>query len=316
MRAIWTATVIATLLGATALAGCNRSADTSDRAVSAEAASPAAAPSPMPARQGDASSSQVPVATGQTAPASAQTLPLLAFAYTATLEAPDDAVVSLMRRHEQACTQAGPTVCQVTAAESSTDREHQTVRGRLTLRAQPQWLARFRAGLEQDARGAGGRLTGAATETEDLTRSIVDTEAYLRAKTALRDRLQQLLETRSAPVGDLVQLERSLAEVQGEIDAANSQLQVMRTRVATSTLTLNYQSTRSAVTGGVWRPVAEASENFFGVFAWAVAAIIVLVAALVPFALVAVPIGWLVVRSRRRAKARRVAAAAGGTPAP
>lgn len=304
MRAIWTTAVLTTAL----LAGCGR--DMSGAASSEAAVSPAAAPSPLTARQGDAAAgSPIPAATGQTAPAPVQALPMLAFAYTATLEAPNDAVTALMLRHEQACAQAGPAVCQVTSAESSTDRENQEVRGRLTLRAQPQWLSRFRAGLHQDARGAGGRLTGGATETEDLTRSIVDTEAYLRAKTALRDRLQQLLETRSASVADLVQLERSLAEVQGEIDAANSQLQVMRTRVATSTLTLNYQSTRSAVAGGVWRPVAEASQNFFGVFAWAVAAIIVLVAALVPFALIAVPIGWLIVRSRRRAKARRAAAA-------
>lgn len=309
MRAIWTAAVLTAVF----LAGCGRAGG--GGTVSEAAVTAAAAPSPPMARgAADATASPIPPAAGQTTPAPVQALPVLAFAYTATLEAPNDAVTALMRRHEQACAQAGPAVCQVTSAESSTDREDQEVRGRLTLRAQPQWLARFRAGLDQDARGAGGRLTGGATETEDLTRSIVDTEAYLRAKTALRDRLQQLLETRSAPVADLVQLERSLAEVQGEIDAANSQLQVMRTRVATSTLTLNYQSTRSAVTGGVWRPVAEASENFFGVFAWAVAAIIVLVAAAVPFALVAVPVGWLIVRSRRHARARRAAAPTTSSP--
>ena len=79
-------------------------------------------------------------------------------------------------------------------------------------------------------------------ESEDLTRQIVDTEAAVRARTALRDRLQAILATRPGKLSDLLEVEKELARVQGELDATQSELAVMRTRVVTSLLTITYSS--------------------------------------------------------------------------
>lgn len=307
MRATW----VSASVGILALGACGQAAG--ERATTSSnmelAAAPAVAPAEGPATRGANATAPVPVGQSAAQPAS-PSLPQLAFSYSTTIEAPNGRVAGLMRRHEQACAQAGPTQCQVIGSNSSTDRETDAVRAELTLRARPEWLTRFRAGLDGDARGAGGRVLGSQATSEDLTRSIVDAEAYLRAKTTLRDRMQQLLETRNAPLAELLALEQQLAQVQGEIDAATSNLQVMRTRVATSSLTLTYQSTTSAVGGGTWQPVGDAADNFFRVTAWAVAAVMMLAAAALPFVLVVVPAVWFGLRARRRAQARRAGAAA------
>ena len=59
---------------------------------------------------------------------------------------------------------------------------------------------------------------GSTVETDDLSRSIVDTEAALRSKRALRDRLQALLQRPADKVQDLFDVEQQLTQVQTEID--------------------------------------------------------------------------------------------------
>ena len=73
-------------------------------------------------------------------------VPLLAYRYLYRINAPAKAIGRLVAKHEAACQAAGPSVCQVT--ETSVSRESQnTASGRLSLRARPDWLEGFRAGL-------------------------------------------------------------------------------------------------------------------------------------------------------------------------
>ena len=157
--------------------------------------------------------------------------PMLAYSYSYGLELPHQRVDPLRRRHEEACAKAGYRVCQVVSTSIS-DQGNGAIRGDLTIRATPAWLGTFRAALEGDAEGAGGRIETSDVSSEDLSREIVDTEAQLRAKLTLRDRLQALLAGRPGRLSDLLAVERELARVQAEIDSAQSQLTVMRARVA------------------------------------------------------------------------------------
>ncbi len=145
--------------------------------------------------------------------------------------------MGVMDGHVAACRNAGPRVCQLVASRRDGDPQD-SLHGSLSLRAEPQWLQRFIKGVQSDAVGAAGRVTSQWTTTEDLTREIVDTEATLRAKRALRDRLQQLLATRPGSLSDLLGVERELSRVQSEIDSTESNLTAMRTRVAMSALTI------------------------------------------------------------------------------
>lgn len=243
----------------------------------------------------------------QSAEPTPQAAPQIAYSYRYALEIPADRAPGLMNRHEQACVAAGTGVCQVIGARS--DRQgRDALSARLEVRATPAYIARLRATLAEDVKGAGGRIASEATDSEDLTRSLSDTTARLNALTTLRDRLQQLLATRSGPLDQLLQVERELARVQGELDATRSALETMRTRVATSRLTIDYHAAGRLAPDSAFRPVTEALSGALGVFMTTLGALILIVAGLAPIALIAAPLVWLFLR-RRRAKT-----AAGATP--
>jgi hypothetical protein len=222
----------------------------------------------------------------------------LAYSYQVGLELPAARVNAVMESHVQACQAAGPRLCQLVGSNVSGDPDSY-ISGYVAIRGEPTWLRGFMNGLEAQADEAGGRLKSRTVQSEDLTRQIVDTEARLRAQTALRDRLQELLRSRPGRLADLLEVERELARVQGEIDAVQSALAVMRTRVSMSELNLSYESRPQAVGSDTFQPLRDAFANFLGIVVGGFAAIIVIIAGLIPFAVVIVPIVWLLLRWRK-----------------
>lgn len=255
----------------------------------------------------EAARDSVPAAAEVAAP------PRVAYVYRYALELPTDRALELMKRHERACAGAGPAVCQVIGSESNRIGRDE-LSARLEIRATPAYIGRFRDALAGEAEAAGGRVAAATTESEDLTRALVDTEARLRAQTTLRDRLQQLLATRSAPLEQLLATERELARVQGDIDAIQSNLAVMRTRVATSRLEIEYRSAGRLAPDSAFRPVSAALDGALAAFMTTLATLITVFAVLLPIALIVAPVTWLTLRRRRAARTRKAAATPPANP--
>lgn len=253
-------------------------AATAEAAAGDMAATPAdvasAAPAPSP---------QVKVPAG---------VPMLAYSYFYGVEGSPKAVRVLAARHEASCVKAGPAVCQVIGS-SLNARGDDRVSLQLSMRAAPAWLTRFRQGLTEEAKAEGGRVNRSDVTSEDLSRQIVDTEARLRAQTTLRDRLQALLATRPGKLADLVELERELARVQGELDAAQSQLAVMRQRIATSQIEITYESAGVLAPQGVWSPLARAFGDFLAIVAYTLAGLVRFVAWTAPWLLIGGLLAWL-----------------------
>lgn len=268
----------------------------------------AMAPAP-PAAQDAVSSADQPTATKPDTPPQQPRggVMFLAYTYQMGLEIPAEHLADVMDAHVRACLSAGPTLCQLVGSNRSGDPQS-SMNGMVDLRGEPNWLRSFMGGINAQATAAGGRVTSQATSTEDLTRNIVDTEAHIRAQTALRDRLQEMLRNRPGRLSDLLDVERELARVQGEIDSTQSALAVMRTRVAMSELTINYASAPKLIGSDTFEPLRQAVAGFLGVVAWGFAAIITLIAGLLPFAIVIVPVVWGVIRWRRK-RAERAATA-------
>jgi hypothetical protein len=261
----------------------NRFAPEADMAQEA----PAAAPAPPPAPS-----------QGPSQPAGPAPVLYLAYSYGMGLEIPSERLPGVMDQHIRACQDAGPRLCQLINSNRTGDPESY-IEGYVSLRGEPQWLRTFMGGLSAQVDEAGGRIISQSTNTEDLTRQIVDTEARLRAQTALRDRLQELLRSRPGRLADLLEVERELARVQGEIDAVQSNLAVMRTRVAMSELTLNYRSAPRPVGSDTLEPLRVALADFLKIVVSGFAAIVVVIAALLPFAIVLIPLGWALLRWRK-----------------
>lgn len=247
------------------------------------------------------SAAPVPMEAATTPVQAPVVLPLMAYAYSYRLELPAAKAGELLARHQEACEAAGPALCQVVNARSTTSGRDQAS-GQLVIQAQPAWLKTFRNGLSRDAEGAGGRILERNTDAEDLTRSIVDTEASIRAATALQTRLERLLVERPGNLQDALTIEQELARVRGTIDATRSALEVMKGRVATSKLTLDYVSRGVAAPDGVESPIKRAFDGFLGNVAGMLAALITLLSFLLVPGLIAGPIIWWGVRRSRRPK--------------
>ena len=120
-----------------------------------------------------------------------------------------------------------------------------------------------------------------------------------------RSCLEGLLASRQGKLSDLIEVEEQLSSTQGEIDAARSELAMMRTRVAASEMTLDYSA--PATFGAIWAPVTQATKGATGVFAGGVGIVITVFAAIAPLAF----LGGLIALLARWFSKRKVGSRAG-----
>lgn len=236
---------------------------------------------------------------------------LIAYRYDYRFETPAAATADLVAAHQSACSAAGADQCQIVSANIFDDGRG-SISASVQLRASPAWVETFRGGLEAELETAGGRIQNQSQAADDLTSAIYDMEARLEAKRVLRTRLISLLERETASVEELVQVERELANVQGEIEGSEAQIRVMRGRVSMSALGLNYTSRVEAVSPGAFDPLSHALTNVFRELASGLANVITFIAGFAPWLLVIVPLFWLLSRwlrgllqARREAKAAK-----------
>ena len=241
-------------------------------------------------------------AADQAKPA-APAAPRLAYTYHFEIEAPSDGVAAVERRQEQACVAAGPQVCQVVGSNLS--RQNGEVFGKLELKAVASWVAAFRGRLDAEVQGAGGKVASEDVSSEDLSRQIVDTGAALRAKSMLRDRLEKLLAERPGKLSELLDLEKNIADVQGDIDTTQSELAAMQGKVLMSDLTLDYRSKSGVIGTGAAASLGQAFGDFLGNVVSVLAILVTLASYLLPLAVVGA-LGWWIlgplVRGRPRTK--------------
>lgn len=208
----------------------------------------------------------------------------IAYTHALGLRLPAAQIDPVMQGHLAACRAAGTQTCIITNSWLQTPNED-WVSATLNLRATPEWIETFLGGVESEASAAGGEVSSRSTSAEDLTRAILDTDARLQAQITLRDRLQGLLETRNAELGDLLSIERELARVQGQIDSMTSTLKAMRLRVSLSEMNINYETKPKAVSASTFEPLSDAFGGFFRTFFEALAAIVLAFAVGLPWLL-------------------------------
>ena len=105
----------------------------------------------------------------------------------------------------------------------------------------------------------------------------------------------EVLRTRKGDVRELVEAERSVAQVNQEIDQARSWLKEMQGRVAYSRVTVRYE-TGMPVGNDFVRPIASVIGSLGSIFGYVVAALIALGAVVLPIGAIA----WAGRRINRR----------------
>jgi Domain of unknown function (DUF4349) len=217
-------------------------------------------------------------------------LPQLAYTYDYRWQMPATEIGTLQRRHASLCEQQGPTICQILGM-TKTGEDDGEVSGQLQMAVATRQARAFGALLEDEAQDAGAEQIAAEITSEELSKQLVDTEARLRTRTQLRDRLQEVLRTRKGSVEELVEAERGVAAVNEEIDQARSWLKEMEGRVAFSRVTVHYE-TGTPVTRDFLDPVTGALGSLGSIFGYLVALLILIGA-------VALPVGGVWWAARR-----------------
>lgn len=286
------------------LAGCSQSHEESAAQMAdAETVAPAA---PQEAKGAADSAAKPLTQDGASAPgqaAQAPRPPQIAYTYQFGFRIAEKAITPLQQRHADLCESKGPQVCRIIAMEQS-GAEGDYAYGKLELDVVANQARAFGKELGKIAKGEGGEEVRSAIAGEDLSKQIVDTEARLRARTLLRDRLMEILATRKGSVAELVEAERGVAQVNEEIDQAQSWLAEMKGRVAYSHMTVSYDSSAPG-SGGFLHPIRNALGSLGSILGTVIAGIIVVLTALIPITCVVVLLVWGLRRLRALNRKRR-----------
>lgn len=216
----------------------------------------------------------------------------IAYSHSLGLRLPKGEVDPMMQAHVAACQAAGTNTCIVINSNVYNSNEDY-VSGNVSIRANPVWIETFLGQVDEDTEDAGGEVTNRSTRAEDLTRSIIDTASRLDAQRTLQGRLEGLLERRDGTLGDLLQIERELARVTGDIESIEAQLKALRLRVSMSSLDVSYETKVPAFSGSRSNPLGEALGDFFYNFSAAIAAVITAFAVGLPWLLLIAVFLWI-----------------------
>ena len=216
----------------------------------------------------------------------------IAYSHSLGLRLPKGGVDQMMQAHVEACKSAGTDTC-IVVNSNIYNSDEDYVSGNVSLRANPDWIDSFLAGIDEEAEEAGGEISSRSTRAEDLTRQIIDTDSRLDAQRTLQGRLEGLLERRDGTLGDLLQIERELARVTGDIESIEAQLKALRLRVSMSSLDISYETKLAAFSGSRANPLGEAIDNFFYNLSGAIAAVITAFAVGLPWLLLIGVFLWI-----------------------
>lgn len=221
----------------------------------------------------------------------------IAYAYSFGFRVAANSLPDLQRSHADLCKKMGPQSCRVMEmSQSGADEDY--AYGKLLLEVAAPQAQGFGAQLEKIAQGLDSEQISSAVSGEDLSKQIVDTEAKLRARVLLRDRLMELLATRKGTVAELIEAERGVAEVNQEIDEAQSWLKELQGRVEFSKVTIEYESENRSGSSFL-SPIKAVLGSLGMIFGGVIAGLIALTVALVPISLFVVGVRWLWRRVRR-----------------
>ncbi|MEA3060991.1 MAG: hypothetical protein QOJ94_772 [Sphingomonadales bacterium] len=181
--------------------------------------------------------------------------PRIAYTYSLGYRLGAGRVAEVQRSHVSLCDRLGPARCRILSMSRDSGDDSAT-EAALSLLVDARIARPFQDRLDAAASGAGGTVSNRGIQAEDLSKQMIDTEAKLRGKEALSQRLLALLQTHRGNVGELVQAERAYAQTQEELEAARAWLAEMRGRVTMSKIDIAYAGV-APVSHSAWRPVRD-----------------------------------------------------------
>lgn len=203
-----------------------------------------------------------------------------------------------------ACTQLD---CEVVSSSVRKELRDQPGGADLEMRVNPKDAPQLLGQLE----GA-GRVASHSTASEDRTVQVVDVHAHIKNRTEFRDSLRALLQQPGAnrKLSDVLEIQQTLSQTQAELDSHATQLKLLMQETTKQLVQVSFRPEVTLTEGRAANPIWTALRDAGQVMAGSVASLITLVAALVPWLLLVVPLLWALRRVwawRARRRAQRTA---------
>jgi Domain of unknown function (DUF4349) len=217
----------------------------------------------------------------------------IAYTHRYAIEAERAKLRAVLDAHLARCKQLD---CEVVNQSYQEENDNQPPSANLAVRVAHKDTAEFTEVLKS----GDGRVLRQSTAAEDKTLQVVDIEARITNLQQLRERYRKLLADPKAGIKEAVELERALAQAQGELDSLAAQRRVLAQQTERELFAIDYQARRSAIERSVFEPVKEALLSFADVFMRSVGALISFVAASLVWIALLVVLGLVIRRWLRR----------------
>ena len=167
--------------------------------------------------------------------------PSIAYSYTVTYAFDRRTVGQVQGRQLALCSQLGSMRCLVVKSTLNVaGPEDHIVTDEAVLLIDARLAGEMNRRLDALAVAGGATPTNRQVEAEDVTRQVIDTDARVRAKQALAERLLTIIRSGNGKVGELVEAERAYAANQEELDAARGDQSSLAQRVTMSRVLIYY----------------------------------------------------------------------------
>ena len=161
-----------------------------------------------------------------------------------------------------------------------------------------------------------GSVLGQEHSAQDVTAQVVDVASRVKSQQASVDRVRALMD-RAQSITDVISLEAALTQRESDLESLEAQQQALQSQTAMSTVTVQVFEKPVAVAATPARPgrnvgsaaLRALADGWHGLYLTFRVLLVALSAAL-PFALVLLPLGWLLLRLARRRGVVPAAAAA------
>ena len=224
----------------------------------------------------------------------------LAVSHFFTLRLPNDQIEAVQSRHLEECAKLGCTLLR-----TSLDRANE---GRITAYTSVRLSPAAYATFVTIATAPPVDVMSHAETADDQTLPMIDVEKRLEVKTVLRDRLTSMLrDPGKKSAADLAAIEKELAQVQAEIEAAIAQRDYLRTITETIKMDISYNGTAAQAGQIDLSPITFAVKGIGRTIVSSVAALISFLAAVLPWLPIAALLIWAVRRGFRRWRERKKA---------
>jgi hypothetical protein len=247
----------------------------------AEHAAPASAPAAALSRMAPQTELAMSAPTAGDVAANPEQVQYLAERQYWAIELPEAQIEPRWQAHVDLC-RAGCEVLQAAIAKSTQAPVSASLQLRVA-RAQAPSLLKAMSGPEVKER---------RIEREDKTLQVVDVEARLNNLGELRDRLRHLLESRPGSLKDVLETERELARVQGELDAMAAQRKALANETEKILLQVDYRPEPSITRTGALQPLAEVFSSAGHALAESLAEALMFVIRVLPWLFIVLPVVW------------------------